>query len=302
MAEFSTRSDFELGGVLLRLDSRQLAIRWEYRLTREVLDQSPRRGGDTSQDIVAVCRDVGLRALEALERGGFTHEEAVVSFRAVEPRLNFAIQRVLYGEPYLRGFDTIRAGHDLRIREQIRQHDEFLRIREFDELMCGQPYRSYRFHAQKTRITGKPMSKPRRCCYEQAEALLLRHLTPEQQRNWQRENAFEVQTPRGVFVISKGWTHNILERTTGNIYCAGPEEVLPIADFVLAQKLALEADTETFLRGARRREHNFIANTIYNDTNNITSVRTSRAVNFIPFIPIEEDRFEMLSSITGTST
>lgn len=209
MAEFSTRSDEVDGGVILCLNSAQLDIHWEYRLTRTLLEQCRSYTAETMRGIEDACRVVGLRALDALERGGFTPEEAMVAFRAVERRLHHVIQGALHG---MQMYNNI-----------VTMPQQYAAIKQ----------------------TSTPQAN------QQAEALLLRHLTPEQQQSWQRKRAFEVKTVRGMFVIHEGRSNNILELATGKTYCAAPEGALPLADSILAQKLALEADVDGFLNNAR---------------------------------------------------
>jgi hypothetical protein len=90
-----------------------------------------------------------------------------------------------------------------------------------------------------------------------AEALLRGCLTPEQQHDLETKGCFYVETPGGRrYRIDRG-THGNVKRLDerGSIlagYCAQPNGI-PVADSMLAQKLALEADEDGFLRVANAR-------------------------------------------------
>ena len=90
-----------------------------------------------------------------------------------------------------------------------------------------------------------------------AEALLRGCLSPEQQEDLETKACFYVVTPGGKrYRIDRG-SHGNVKRLdeAGRIlagYCAQPGGV-PIADSMLAQKLALEADEVGFLRVANAR-------------------------------------------------
>jgi hypothetical protein len=90
-----------------------------------------------------------------------------------------------------------------------------------------------------------------------AEQLLRGCLSPEQQRDLEEKGCFYVETPGGRrYRIDRG-THGNVKRLDerGSIlagYCAQPAGI-PVADSMLAQKLALEADEDGFLRVANAR-------------------------------------------------
>ena len=87
-----------------------------------------------------------------------------------------------------------------------------------------------------------------------ASRLLLRVLTPEQRKQLVRRGYFTVQVRgRGILRIMPNTTFNVVDTKTGARYCAGPEGVVPLADWMLAQKLVLENDPERFFRVARCR-------------------------------------------------
>jgi len=89
---------------------------------------------------------------------------------------------------------------------------------------------------------------------QNAERLLLAHLSEEQREQLKRERAFTLHLPSGrKYRIGRGTHGNVqlLDESGQPIrrYCAQPPGV-PVDDAVLAQKLALETDEEGFLRVA----------------------------------------------------
>jgi len=105
---------------------------------------------------------------------------------------------------------------------------------------------------------------------QRAEQLLHSQLTPAQIETWDAGRYFdiEVRTRRGVdtWRIEEGRDHNVqligtpipgqrylygkelAVRRATYFFCAGPPGGIPVADFVLAQKLWLESDMKEFLR------------------------------------------------------
>ena len=88
---------------------------------------------------------------------------------------------------------------------------------------------------------------------QKAEALLLEHLTDEQERAWREERAIFVTSQSGKrFKIKDGRAHNIFELGPDNVpireYCVHVQPDIPNADNVLAQKLALEHNEDALLR------------------------------------------------------
>jgi hypothetical protein len=92
---------------------------------------------------------------------------------------------------------------------------------------------------------------------EKAEALLRSVLDEDQQRELQEKNHFHVVTRKGnVYQIRRGTHGNVklIDPTSKKpkySYCIQPDGV-PAADAMAAQKLALEADEDSFLRIANR--------------------------------------------------
>ncbi len=93
--------------------------------------------------------------------------------------------------------------------------------------------------------------------FERAETLLLSHLTPAQQAQWEIHRYFETIGASGrVYRIFQWMTSHHGSRNVVWIrdgcevvgYCAFPRVSLPDADIVLAQKLAIETDDHTFTK------------------------------------------------------
>lgn len=83
--------------------------------------------------------------------------------------------------------------------------------------------------------------------------LLRRNLTPEQTRQWDREQAIEVRGQSGTRYLIRGQigAFNIDRIGGGRICCTpGGSGELPLGDYVLGQKLALEHDEARFLATA----------------------------------------------------
>lgn len=88
-----------------------------------------------------------------------------------------------------------------------------------------------------------------------AEALLLRHLTPEQQQTYRHYGWFEVDVGGRIYRIENGYAGNITRRdpvTRRRVrrYCAHIAPSLPMQDNLLAQLFALTNNEEDFLRVA----------------------------------------------------
>jgi hypothetical protein len=91
-----------------------------------------------------------------------------------------------------------------------------------------------------------------------AEALLRRQLNDVQVAEFDRDRCFTVLSRDGqrCYLIRKGHERNIecLDSVGQRLHrlCAHPQAYLPDYDHMLAQKLALEADEDAFLRLANR--------------------------------------------------
>lgn len=95
-------------------------------------------------------------------------------------------------------------------------------------------------------------------------ALLVQHLTPEQRQELEQHNYFTVKTHRGNFRLLGMKTKNVVKLcfppqggappVEEQRFCVGPfSDGLPLGDFLLTQKLALESDTNEFLSAANTR-------------------------------------------------
>lgn len=90
-----------------------------------------------------------------------------------------------------------------------------------------------------------------------AEALLLAHLTEEQERAWREERAIFVTGQSGKrYKIKEGRTHNLFEVDEAGQaivkFCVHVEAQCPDADNVLAQKLALQYNEVALMQRANR--------------------------------------------------
>ena len=88
---------------------------------------------------------------------------------------------------------------------------------------------------------------------KRALELLVSALTPEQAACYQERSYFDLKCGETFYRIRKGSVRNIeviKNNRTVKVLCAHPRENLPVHDMVLAQKLALEADEQAFLRVA----------------------------------------------------
>jgi hypothetical protein len=105
-----------------------------------------------------------------------------------------------------------------------------------------------------TRVSYVPALMPRSSAELRAKRLLLRLLSPDQRKELARRGYFTVQVRnRGSFRILPSTAFNVVDTKSGAHYCAGPEGPVPLADWMLAQKLVLENDPERFFRAAHRR-------------------------------------------------
>lgn len=88
---------------------------------------------------------------------------------------------------------------------------------------------------------------------KRALELLVSALTPEQAACYQERSYFDLKCGETVYRIRKGSVRNIeviQKGRTVKVLCAHPNGGLPVHDVVLAQKLALETDEQSFLRVA----------------------------------------------------
>jgi len=86
---------------------------------------------------------------------------------------------------------------------------------------------------------------------DRAEILLLRHLSPEQKEDLRTKGCFFVEVGGEIYRIDRGFAGNVklLDRKGGDVrksFCIHPKIRVPDADAMLAQKLLLEADKESF--------------------------------------------------------
>lgn len=106
-----------------------------------------------------------------------------------------------------------------------------------------------------------------------ASALLKDWLSPEQRKNYDRENAFEVIGSKTGkrYRICHGGAYNVseLDAVTGqvaDVLCFAPSLPTAVSDVMLAQKIALENDEEGVLRVANSRNRTALtAGYFYND-------------------------------------
>ena len=81
--------------------------------------------------------------------------------------------------------------------------------------------------------------------------LLLAHLDEEQRADFEETGSFVVRVGPRRYRIERGRVANVLcaeEGFRNRRYCIHPRENVPSGDHMLAQKLMLETDEETFLR------------------------------------------------------
>jgi len=99
-----------------------------------------------------------------------------------------------------------------------------------------------------------PTLSARMAAEVRARKLLLRTLNPAQREEFETRGYFSVQVAnRGRFWILPSSVLNVLHAETGTSYCAGPRAEIPLSDLMLAQKLILENDAESFFSIANRR-------------------------------------------------
>jgi hypothetical protein len=97
----------------------------------------------------------------------------------------------------------------------------------------------------------------REAASKRAEALLLSHLSEEQEKAWKEERAIFVTSQSGKrFKIKHGRAHNIFELDDKGLaireYCVHVQPSCPDADNVLAQKLMLEHREDELMRIANK--------------------------------------------------
>lgn len=82
---------------------------------------------------------------------------------------------------------------------------------------------------------------------EKSKQLLISKLTPAQREEFQATNGFAVALRDGRRMrIEKKNTFNVTDLGTGVKYCTQSATAVPIYDLMLAQKLMLEADPDSF--------------------------------------------------------
>lgn len=94
---------------------------------------------------------------------------------------------------------------------------------------------------------------------ERGRQLLLANLSAEQRAEYETHQRFHIRTPSGRrFCIEHGRAHNVFELDAAGRrireFCGHVGEHVPDEDNVLAQKLLLENDEETFIRIANVRQ------------------------------------------------
>ena len=95
----------------------------------------------------------------------------------------------------------------------------------------------------------------RREAQRRAEALLLGWLSPDQRRQYQAHDWFEVTTTRGYrYRVLRGGVVRL--DPLGSAYCIEATSPVPAADEMLANKLLLETDERRFLATAHRYRYN----------------------------------------------
>lgn len=106
----------------------------------------------------------------------------------------------------------------------------------------------------------------RKIATSKAELLLRRVLSKEQILELDEKGYFHVWSKDGLkYRIRRGTSHNVkrVDPLTGEekqSYCIYPKISVPVPDIMLAQKLLLEADPETFLKTAFTHQHMAVVN------------------------------------------
>lgn len=98
-------------------------------------------------------------------------------------------------------------------------------------------------------------SRLSRDAQERANDLLMRHMTPEQQKSWLAFQAFVVVSQSGKsYRVKAMYSHNIWPLDSPYTYCLVLQgyRSMPLADHVLMQKLLLENDEDRFFKIAQR--------------------------------------------------
>lgn len=113
--------------------------------------------------------------------------------------------------------------------------------------------------AEKERIRQEKEKKDREEADKRAEELLKKHLDQKQREQYEKDKKFRVRSKDGAeFELASLWSGNAVELTPDGKrlarFCIHPREYVPIPDLLLAQKLMLETDPETFRKTANRSE------------------------------------------------
>lgn len=110
--------------------------------------------------------------------------------------------------------------------------------------------------ADEWRAKADAMAAEKAAAAARAQVLLEENLSEEQRKQLADNNWFEVVTPKAKYRIRRGWAGNVDrigdDGRAHDRYCIHPSEEVPHEDNMLAQKLLLEADEDTFLRIANR--------------------------------------------------
>jgi hypothetical protein len=96
-------------------------------------------------------------------------------------------------------------------------------------------------------VPAKAGNDAERLAEARARKLLLKLLSPIQREELRNRDCFSVEVAgRGRFVILPRKTLNVLHAETGQCYCCVTEADVPVSDLMLAQKLVLENDPDSF--------------------------------------------------------
>lgn len=101
-------------------------------------------------------------------------------------------------------------------------------------------------------VRGKP-GDLRQAAESRARHLLISLLNARQRADFQSYGYFVVTMHTGrIFCVLPRFVFNVVDLCSGDRYCCMPEVDIPLADLMLAQKLLLESDPETFFAVANR--------------------------------------------------
>lgn len=111
--------------------------------------------------------------------------------------------------------------------------------------------------AKEQKVRELELQRKRAIAEEKAEALLVSHLTPEQERAWKENKAFFVTSKSGKrFQIAKGHGGNLHEVDANGKklarLCVHVDYQIPAQDNCLAQVLALRFNEDALLKVANR--------------------------------------------------